>query len=98
MKADIIHKLSGDTVLAVPGVHSLKHLSVVLEQLRSQGVVKIKTAFDMDFHCNPFVQKGYQALTELLAKLDVCYSTYVWDSRYKGLDDYIWECCMNRER
>ncbi len=98
MKADIIHKLSGDTVLAVPGVHSLKHLSVTLEQLRDQGVVKIKTAFDMDFHYNPFVQRGYQALTELLANLDFCYSTYVWDSRYKGLDDYIWECCMNRER
>ena len=26
------------------------------------------------------------------------YGTYVWDPNYKGLDDYIWECCFQRKR
>ena len=26
------------------------------------------------------------------------FGTYLWDSRYKGLDDYIWESMMNKKR
>ena len=50
-----------------------------------------KTAFDMDYTSNYHVQAGYAALYALLDKLDLTYSTYLWDPRYKGLDDYIWE-------
>ena len=59
MKADVIHALSGLTVLAVPGVNTLTHLKLTLEKLRSQGVTEIKTAFDMDFSTNIHVQNGF---------------------------------------
>ena len=26
------------------------------------------------------------------------YSTYLWDPRYKGLDDYIWESLLHKQR
>lgn len=90
MKADIIHALSGDTVLAVPGVNTLSHLCELLPVLREAGVEKIMTAFDMDFLQNPHVQSGYQNLTQLLNTAGFQYGTYLWDPAYKGLDDYIW--------
>lgn len=90
MKADVIHALSGLTVLAVPGVNTLTHLKLTLEKLRSQGVTEIKTAFDMDFSTNIHVQNGFNNLLALLDEMEFRFGTYVWDPRYKGLDDYIW--------
>ena len=58
MKADVIHTLTGDTVLAVPGVNALTQLEKALEVLRAQGVEEIKTAFDMDMATNEHVQNG----------------------------------------
>lgn len=92
MKADVIHALTGLTVLAVPGVNSLTQLQMVLEDLRSEGVVEIKTAFDMDFATNYHVQNGYNSLLQLLGDMGFTFGTYLWDPRYKGLDDYVWAC------
>lgn len=44
MKADVIHALTGLTVLAVPGVNALTQLETVLNDLRQQGLNEIKTA------------------------------------------------------
>ena len=41
MKADVIHTLTGDTVLAVPGVNALTQLQKALEVLREEGVKEI---------------------------------------------------------
>ena len=90
MKADIIHALTGLTVLAVPGVNTLTQLKLTLEKLRIQGVEEIKTAFDMDFSTNIHVQNGFNNLLTLLDEMGFRFGTYVWDPRYKGLDDYIW--------
>ena len=98
MKADVIHALTGETVLAVPGVNSLPHLKPALEYLKESGMREIMTAFDMDMLTNPNVQKGYQALLQLLSGTGVPFGTYLWDAGYKGLDDYIWESLMHRER
>ena len=38
MKADVIHYLTGQTVLAVAGVNSLTQLELILPQLHEQGV------------------------------------------------------------
>ncbi len=35
-------------------------------------------------------------LVELLAKQNVTFGTYLWVPDYNGLDDYIWEFCMNK--
>ena len=98
MKADVIHALTDLTVLAVPGVNTLSQLKIALEELREAGVTEIKTAFDMDFSTNHHVQNGYNSLLALLDEMGFRFGTYLWDPRYKGLDDYIWECCFQRNR
>lgn len=90
MKADVIHALSGLTVLAVQGVNALQRLEEALTELRTQGVREIKTAFDMDYITNCYVQSAYEKLMALLGRMGFRYGTYVWDPRYKGLDDFIW--------
>ena len=89
MKADIVHALTGISVIAVPGVNALTHLRLMLKVLREKGLVKIMTAFDMDFTTNHNVQNGFRNLLQLLDGMDFKFGTYVWDARYKGLDDYI---------
>lgn len=98
MKADIIHALTGLTVLAVPGVNALTQLKAVLADLRTQGLTEIKTAFDMDFVTNRHVQDGYNNLLQLLSEMGFTFGAYLWDPRYKGLDDYVWECCLGKKR
>lgn len=90
MKADIINALSGHTVLAVAGVNSLTSLEETLKILRSKGVRHIRTAFDMDYFVNPNVSKAQKDMTKLIVKLGFSYSTLIWDSNQKGLDDFIW--------
>ncbi len=96
MKADVINALTGLSVLAVPGVNSLTHLNTTLDELTGEGLKVIKTAFDMDYATNHHVQNGLSNLCSLLDQNGLRYGTYIWDPRYKGLDDYIWECCMER--
>lgn len=91
MKADIVNTLTGRTVLAVPGVNGLTQLEETLTLLREAGLQKIKTAFDMDYFANYHVQAGYENLLALLGHMGFQYGTYLWDPRFKGLDDYIWE-------
>lgn len=98
MKADVIHALTGLTVLAVPGVNALTQLEITLKQLRELGLQKIMTAFDMDMATNPHVQKGYQQLMLLLDQMGFQFGTYLWDGSFKGLDDYVWEFCLKRKR
>jgi len=93
LKADVVHQLTGKTVLAVPGVNALTHLEKTLLSLRELGVRHIMSAFDMDFLSNPHVQSGYDALTQKLMSLGLRYGTYLWDPGYNGLDDYVWEGC-----
>ena len=90
MKADVIYALTGVSVLAVPGVNALTQLEKTLEQMHEEGLREIKTAFDMDLRTNPHVQEAYQKLLELLKAMGFRYGTYLWDERYKGLDDYLW--------
>ncbi|MBQ8299858.1 MAG: DUF3854 domain-containing protein [Clostridia bacterium] len=98
MKADVIHTLTGITVLAVPGVNTLTQLKLTLEILRKEGLKNVKTAFDMDLLTNYHVQNGFNNLLQLLDDMNFKFGTYIWDPRYKGLDDYIWESLMNKKR
>ena len=92
LKADVIHYITGQTVVAVPGVNSLKHLKETLEYLQSQGTTKVMTCFDMDYLKNPHVRDGYYNLANILAEVGIEYGTYLWDPQFKGLDDYVWNC------
>ena len=92
LKADVIHYITGQTVIAVPGVNSLKHLKETLEYLQAQGTTKVMTCFDMDYLKNPHVRDGYYNLANILAEVGIEYGTYLWDPQFKGLDDYVWHC------
>lgn len=94
MKADIIHALTGKTIIAIAGVNALSQLERMLLQLRQSGTKKIMTAFDMDFLSNPHVERGYENLTQMLTAMGFSYGTYIWDPTYKGLDDYVWQYCL----
>jgi hypothetical protein len=96
LKADVIYNLTGQSVLAVPGVNALLQLEQTLSLLQESGVRRIATAFDMDFLRNWYVQNGYAELTALLDKMGFQYNTLLWNPDYNGLDDYVWECCLNR--
>lgn len=91
MKADIINALSGHTVLAMAGVSCLTSLEDTMKTLRMKGVRHIRTAFDMDYLTNPNVSEAYDKMTKLITKLGFSYSTLIWDSKQKGLDDFLWE-------
>ena len=87
----MIHCLTGLTVVAVPGVNSLKHLETTLEGLIETGTKRVMTAFDMDFLQNSHVETGYTELINLLGRMDLLYGTYLWDPAFNGLDDYIYK-------
>jgi hypothetical protein len=90
LKADVVHRITGQTVLAVPGVNALTQLEQTLLELRGLDVRHVMTAFDMDFLRNFYVQSGYAALTQTLVRLGFHYGTYLWNPNYNGLDDFVW--------
>lgn len=96
MKADIVNHFTDQTVLAIPGVTSLNHLERALHDLTSLGVRHVMTCFDMDYLKNWHVEHAYRNLIELLAKQNLTFGTYLWAPDYNGLDDYIWEFCLNK--
>lgn len=98
MKADVVHALTGQTVLAVPGVNALTQLEAALKILRASGVEFIHTAFDMDLLMNSYVQSGYDKLLTLLDHFGFRYDTYLWNPAYKGVDDFFWESLMQKRR
>ena len=49
----------------------------------------------MDMMTNPNVRNGFLSLMKLLDGMDFKFGTYVWDARYKGLDDYVWKQKIN---
>ena len=77
-------------MILVPSVNTLAHLKSELISMKSRGLREIKTAFDIDMITNPNVRNGFISLMELLGSMDLKFGTYVWDARYKGLDDYVW--------
>lgn len=91
LKANIVHHLTGQTVVAVPGVNALEELKITFRELKELGVKKVMTAFDMDMLCNPHVQEAFVKLRQLLYEEGFRYGTYVWDPLHNGLDDYVWD-------
>ena len=96
LKADVVHCLTGQTVLAVPGVNALRHLEAALVELVGLGVRQVMTAFDMDFLQNPHVRNGYAELVGLLGRMEFGFGTYLWDPGFKGLDDFVLARCRVR--
>ena len=89
LKADVISYLSQKSVLAVPGVNSIKYLPGALHDLKKKGLKKVCIAFDMDLYDNPNVYRALCKLKNLIREADIPFCTYNWNSDYKGLDDYL---------
>ncbi len=90
MKADIIHIISGQNVVAVPGVNSLGQLNTVLQDLKDHGVKRIINAYDMDYINNPDVAAACEKAASIIKSFGFDYKRATWDaSKGKGLDDFL---------
>lgn len=89
MKADIAHAVTGEPIIAVPGVSCLKALSKALNYLKSRGVEEIIDIFDMDYLTNPNVTDSMNKVKSMVISKGMRYSRRNWDVNYKGYDDYV---------
>ena len=89
LKGEIIHRLSGKTVIAVPGVNNLSELKLILPTLRDKGVEHIMIAYDMDFLRKKSVYTSYLQLRQVLQQYKFTSGTYFWPPKHNGLDDFI---------
>lgn len=90
LKADIAHFLSGQPFIAVGGVNALSELENVLFLLKEKGVKKILVAYDMDYLTNEHVVKAESTLYSMIRKYGMSADRLTWDTRYKGIDDYLY--------
>lgn len=98
LKANVIHALSGLTVIAVPGVNSIHYLGPVLDYFKSNGTKTIVNAFDMDLFTKPEVQRAFKKMNVLIKQHGLNIQFIRWDSNYKGLDDYLLAQRISKEK
>lgn len=89
LKAYIVNHITGASVIAVPGVSTLKMVPVALQALSSIGLRCVYIAYDMDSYTNEQVKKQLDRLKETLSKLNIKHYVLQWDKVRKGLDDYV---------
>lgn len=90
MKANVIHSLSGRSVIAVPGVNCEDQFVKNMELLRQRGVRHIVLAFDMDKRVNENVQKAQAKMEQIIKSAEMKLTVLEWPAEQKGLDDYLW--------
>ena len=88
MKADIAHTITGLPIIAVPGTKNLKELPIVLDLLKENHVKYVLNAFDMDYITNSNVKGDQKKLTKLIKEHSLKTSRLLWNSNYKGIDDF----------
>ena len=87
LKADAASFLSdGALYAAVPGSNTLAFLSDALQVLRPKSVLE---CLDMDKITNKFVREGMEKIANIAFPLCKIYSSYRWDNRYKGIDNFL---------
>ena len=89
LKADLINKFTGFSVLALQGVNAVSSFPAAITSLKNQGYEMAYVAFDMDLTTNETVQKALGRMEELLDEQSVPYKTMFWNTEYKGLDDWL---------
>ena len=87
--SNVAHLISGKSFAAIAGVNNLASLYPVLETLKRNGVMEVVEAFDMDKYENEHVLKGSMKLYGMLTELGFETRRMKWNSRYKGIDDYL---------
>lgn len=94
LKADIAHYFSKQPFIAVAGVNALTELDKVLFLLKEGGVKKILVAYDMDYLTNTNVKKAESTLYAMIRQHGMSVDRLTWDTRYKGIDDYLYSLAM----
>ncbi len=89
IKANVAHSISGKSFVAIPGANSLSSLHPVLEILKQNGVTEVVEAYDMDKYENEHVLNGSKKLYGMITDYGFKTKRLRWDSRYKGIDDYL---------
>ncbi len=90
LKADLIAKFTGYSVLALQGVNATAYFPAAIKALKGMGYDTILLAFDMDMYSNEFVAKAFFKMKEMLTEYKMPFYTLIWDNKYKGLDDYLY--------
>lgn len=87
LKADVASYLSsGRLFIAIPGINCIEKLS---EVLKSMGIIRVAEALDMDKLVKPEVSKAVDNIRDIIQACGIEYVPFQWDSRYKGIDDYL---------
>jgi DNA primase len=87
LKADVASSLAGNRLfIAVPGINCTDKLP---EVLKSMGIERVAEAFDMDRLYKPEVKKAVEVIKDLILSSGIEYVPFYWDSRYKGIDDFL---------
>lgn len=100
LKGDIAYHLAnvlyGKSVpyLCIAGVNNTKNLTEALNTLKQHGVTTIYNCLDMDREessiiYNPNVGKANKRIVALVKELGFNIFDKRWDSRWKGIDDYL---------
>lgn len=87
LKAHVSSTLSNTTFVGVPGVGVYKEIPSLLQRMK--GVESVPVAFDMDIFDNEQVKKSYDSLTRLLKENGYTTSQVTWNTKFKGIDDYL---------
>ncbi|MGL4606362.1 MAG: DUF3854 domain-containing protein [Eubacteriaceae bacterium] len=87
LKSDIAFQNLEMPVVGLQGVRNINSLEKVLE--KHKEVKKIYIGIDQDRIENKFVYEGFKNITNLLEKKRINYKVLVWNSHYKGIDDYL---------
>lgn len=91
MKADIAHKVSGLSFVAVPGVDVLNEFKSYLSsgRFKELGVKTIVLCYDMDLLENKGVLKACAKTKKLIEEAGLDFKQMFWDETYKGIDDFL---------
>lgn len=96
LKADIAHALTGRTFAATIGANNTAGLDKLFAFLSRNGTGEIIEAEDMDKYHNAAVSRGAAKVHQLAAKYGMACRQLIWDSQYKGIDD--WQLALHRKQ
>lgn len=86
LKADSATALLGAPVVSIPGVGSW---ASGVDLALAWGVRDVAVALDMDARINIRVARALRCIVDELRRDGFAVAVWVWDSRFKGLDDYL---------
>lgn len=98
-KANLFNKFTQLPCLAIAGVNAINDIMAQLNFIKGMfGEIKqIVLLFDMDKLNNIHVQNALNKLSNKLSQEGLIVETLDWDSRYKGIDDYLFHLHQNKE-